>query len=525
MPPDGADAGSRLTETRSADALQGTLGTLRVPGLTVLWHPDPERIGERAVLPALADEGRAVELSRLEPAFSLPGIERRRPLEDPHLSRRPILLRRRAGVLEVDPAGSPTAAELDGAPLTAPRRLAPGEPGAVLTLSASVALLLHEMDPLPATDLPAFGLIGQSAGLQAIRRDIRAVADLEVAVLVRGESGSGKELVARALHEASPRRHRPFVAVNLAAVPPALAAAELFGAARGAYTGADRARPGHVVRADGGTLFLDEIGEAPVEVQVALLRMLETGRVQAVGGEAERPVDVRVIAATDADLETAIAAGRFREPLLHRLSGFVLRLPPLRARRDDFGLLLLWFLRQELAALGESRRLDGGSWFPALLVGALARLPWPGNVRQLRNAVRQIAIANRGGDRLTIPEEVAALLSAGPGAGHAPAPEAIPPRPRITYRHPSSLRDDELLDALRRHRWRLKPAAAELGVSRGNLYRLLESHPRLRKAGDLGEPEIATHLERAGGDLDAAAADLEVSREGLLRRMRELGLR
>jgi two-component system nitrogen regulation response regulator GlnG len=521
-----------LTETRSAETLQGTLGPLRVPGLTVLWHPDPERIGERSVLPELEDDGGMVELSRLSPLFSPPDGERRRPLEDSHLSRRPILLRRRGGVIEIDPAGSPMAAELEGEPLTAPRRLPPGEPGVVLTLSASVALLLHELDPLPATDLPSFGLIGQSAGLQAIRRDIQSVADLEVAVLVRGESGSGKELVARALHEASPRRHRPFVAVNLAAVPPALAAAELFGAARGAYTGADRARPGHVVRADGGTLFLDEIGEAPVEVQVALLRMLETGRVQAVGGEADRPVDVRVIAATDADLESAIADGRFREPLLHRLAGFVLRLPPLRARRDDFGLLLLGFLRQELAALGETRRLDGGSWLPASLAGALARLPWPGNVRQLRNTVRQIAIANRtnganrGGDGLTLPEEVAVLLAAGPGPpDRAPAPEAAPPRTRTAYRHPSSLHDDELLDALRRHRWRLKPAAAELGVSRGNLYRLLESHPRLRKAGDLGGEEIAAHLERAGGDLDAAAADLEVSREGLLRRMHALGLR
>src|SRR5262249_13655296 len=155
-----------------------------------------------------------------------------------------------------------------------------------------------------------------------------------------------------------PRRDGPYLALNLGAVPPALAAAELFGAARGAFTGADRRRAGHFERAHRGTLFLDEGGEAPPEVQVLLLPALESGEIQPVGSEAPQRVDVRVVAATDADLEAAVAQGRFRAPLLHRLRGCEIRLPPLRERRDDVGRLLVSFLRRELAELGREELLD-----------------------------------------------------------------------------------------------------------------------------------------------------------------------
>jgi two-component system nitrogen regulation response regulator GlnG len=164
-------------------------------------------------------------------------------------------------------------------------------------------------------------------------------------VLLRGESGTGKELVAHAIHEASPRRTGPYVAVNMAAIPPSLAAAELFGATRGAFTGADHDRPGYFSRAHRGTLFLDEIGETAPEVQALLLRVLEAGEVQAVGGLEPRRVDVRVLAATDADLQGMTAMDRFRAPLLHRLMAGYLQVPALRARREDFGRLLYAFLR------------------------------------------------------------------------------------------------------------------------------------------------------------------------------------
>src|SRR6185436_13729067 len=184
---------------------------------------------------------------------------------------------------------------------------------------------------------------------------------------LRGETGTGKELLARAIHQASSRRAAPYFALNMAAIPASLAAAELFGAAKGAFTGADRRRVGYFGRAQGGTLFLDEIGELPADLQPLLLRVLENGEIQPVGGEETLRVDVRILAATDANLESAIEEGRFRAPLFHRLSGYELRLPSLRERRDDIGRLFIHFLRQELAALGEADRLadpgpEGRPW-------------------------------------------------------------------------------------------------------------------------------------------------------------------
>ncbi|HRI66149.1 MAG TPA: sigma-54 factor interaction domain-containing protein, partial [Polyangium sp.] len=166
--------------------------------------------------------------------------------------------------------------------------------------------------------------------LKRVLSDIHNVADLELPVLLRGETGSGKELVAHAIHKASPRRDKPFVAVNLGAIVPSLAVAELFGAEKGAFTGSIKRQVGYFEQAHGGTLFLDEIGEAPVELQVALLRALETGEIQTVGAMQGRKVDVRVIAATDADLEDKVDMGAFRAPLLNRLAAFELWIAPLR---------------------------------------------------------------------------------------------------------------------------------------------------------------------------------------------------
>ena len=289
--------------------------------------------------------------------------------------------------------------------------------------------MLHRMPPAPARETDRFGLIGDSAAVAQVRADIRRVADLEVAVLLRGETGTGKELVARAIHRSSARRSRPYLAVNMGAIPPALAAAELFGAARGAFTGADQRRAGYFSQAHGGTLFLDEIGETPAEVQALLLRALETGEVQPLGAEAPRRVDVRVLAATDADLEASIAAGRFRAPLLHRLNGYEIRLPALRERREDFGQLFFAFLRQELEAMGEGERLEdpgprGTPWLPAPVVARLAAADWPGNVRQLRNVARQIAIGNRGAAEAVLPPAVLGTLERQleKGSGSRPLP-------------------------------------------------------------------------------------------------------
>ncbi len=507
---------------------------LRVPALTVLAHPDPRRVGERVLLPALGS-GRAVPLSRLSPLFAQPGEMEGRPLADPHLSRRPFHLSpgEQPGSIRITAESGGGRIELLGADAEGEIPASQLERGVVILLADRVALLFHLLPVMPR-EPERFGLIGDSAALVFLCREIRRAAATAAPVLLRGETGTGKELVAMAIHTAGSRRDRPYLALNLGAVPPALAASELFGAARGAFTGADRRRAGHFERANTGTLFLDEVGEAPAEVQVLLLRALENGEIQPVGSEAPLRVDVRIVAATDADLEAAVTQGRFRAPLLHRLRGFEIRLPPLRERRDDVGRLLVSFLRQELAALGRESLLDdpgphGRPWLPAGLVARLAHHDWPGNVRELRNVARHLAVGCQDSEQAELPPAVEMALR-GPAAGeerspvtgsHGPPSKA--PAARAEYRPASEISDDELVAALRASRWNLAGAAGRLRVSRTSLYALVERHGGIRKAGDLSRDEIAAALERSGGDLDAAADALGVSPHGLKIRRTELG--
>lgn len=223
----------------------------------------------------------------------------------------------------------------------------------------------------------------------------RRVAPRSVPVLLEGETGTGKELMARAIHQASPRRERPFVAVNCGALPLDLVEAELFGHERGAFTGAHRARPGYFAAADSGTLFLDEIGELPAAAQVKLLRVLQEGTVVRVGADQPSAVDVRVIAATNRTLTDEVTAGRFREDLFYRLAVAVLKLPPLRERAGDVGLLADRLLAQINA---ESAHEPGyvDKELSAAARNLLLRHPWPGNVRELLNTLRRAAIWSSG---------------------------------------------------------------------------------------------------------------------------------
>ncbi len=516
--------------TEAAAPRQALLPELKVPALTLLAHPDLKRVGERVLLPALSS-GRSVPLSRLAPLFAPPAGGVPRPLADTHLSRRPV---------QLDPGGQPGSVRL--APEGDGRLEVLGagsedeipagglERGIVLLLAERVALLLHLLPAVQPRETERFGLVGDSAAVVSLCREIRRIAGRSTPVLLRGETGTGKELVAQAIHTAGPRRAQPYLAINLGAVPPALAAAELFGAARGAYTGADRRRAGYFERADSGTLFLDEIGEAPPDIQALLLRALESGEIQPVGAETPQHVDVRVLAATDADLDAAVAQGRFRAPLLHRLRGCEIRLPPLRERRDDVGRLALHFLRQELAAMDEERLLDDRGprrepWWPARLVARLALYDWPGNVRELRNAVRRIAMESGDLEQARLSPAVEQALAA-PAAQERPNDPAEPPapRPRAVYRSAADVAEDELFAALRASRWNLADAAVRLRVSRTSLYALVERHGGIRKASELSRDEIAAALERAGGDLDAAADHLRVSPHGLKIRKTGLGM-
>lgn len=497
---------------------------LRVPGLTLLHHPDPRRVGERAVLLSLVASGVA-ELSRREPFFAPPGCAGRRPLEHLSISRRPIRLRRlEGGGLELDTADCSVPVLLGGEVVTGRTFAAEEvERGVVLSLGRHVALLLHRVDPVSVPNLPRYGLIGENPSIVDLRLAIRKVAELDVPVLVRGETGSGKELVGQAIHQASRRSAGPFVAVSLAAVPPTLAAAELFGSTRGAYTGAERRRPGLFVEADGGTLFLDEVGETPAEVQALLLRALETHEIRPVGGDSARRVDVRVVSATDTDLEAAIDGERFRAPLFYRLGGFELHVPPLRDRRDDVARLFLHFLCQELEALGASAELSTPPpWLDAALMARLVGHDWPGNVRQLRNVVRQLVISQRGEAGAPLPRAIEKILETSARPAEARPAEASGAGARGRGRKPSEIPDDELIEILRCHRFNLRATAAALGISRTSLYARIERCPGLRKAGDLELGEIEASLEAAGGDVGRAALDLGVSELALKRRLRQL---
>ncbi|WP_437576557.1 sigma 54-interacting transcriptional regulator [Sorangium sp. So ce887] len=522
---------SDSTTLEPADPSRRGLGPALVPALTILGHPNLERVGERALLLELA-EAREAHLSRVEPVFAMPGRTRSAPLEDKHVSRRPLRLRDAGGGgLRLCIGESTTHVVVDGEVLEGERELSLAEVarGVVLELSERVVLALHMAMLAPPAGEDDLGLVGQCAALERVRREIRAIAGDDVPVLILGETGTGKELVAQAIHRLSARQKEPFVAVNMASLQPSLASAELFGVKKGAFTGAVEDRPGYFGEARGGTLFLDEIGDAPPDVQVLLLRALETGEIQAVGSRKVDRARVRVLSATDAHLQARIASGAFREPLLHRLAGFEISLPPLRARREDVGCLLMHFLRDELKRVGQpdawrASGPNGRGFVPASLIAQLARYDWPGNVRQLRNVVRQLVVSSRGAIELRAGPHLDDLLGRGAGAqraGATPRP-ATPAQPDRVRRSPKDVTEDELVATLRACRWDLKAAAYRLRVARSSLYELLNRCTRVRRAVDLTHTEIAHAYRDCGGDIDAMVERLEVSRKSLARRIREL---
>ncbi|WP_224245442.1 sigma 54-interacting transcriptional regulator [Hyalangium gracile] len=524
-----ADASTVVPSPRPRERTQRV-----VPALTVISHPDLQRAGERLVLAALATQ-ESVAVSRTAPEFKFPGALQGMALADPFLSRKPLVfepgpdggvrLRVEEGGTSVRVGESP----LVGAQEFTPKALAEGVP---LVLADRIVLWLHQVPDDTPTATEGLGMVGYSTGVRRVREGISQVADLKVPVLIRGETGSGKELVAQAIHRISPRKAGPFVSVNLGALSKELAAAELFGARKGAYTGSVQDRDGYFRAAHGGTLFLDEVGEAPPEVQALLLRVLETGEVYPVGGHSSVAVDVRLIAATDADLEERIRDELFKAPLLHRLAGYEIRVPPLRERREDIGVLFHHFARQELEALGETHRLEvkdarAEPWLPAAVALQLLRYSWPGNIRQLRNLSRQIVIGSRSQPVLQLSPHIEQELNSTPPAVSEPVPERRTrqkPEGASSRRRPSEVSDEEMREALSATGWDMKAAAERLGITRPSLYMLIDKSPSLRTAVELSPEEITRCFHECNGDLDAMVQRLQVSKRGLQRRVKDLGL-
>ena len=301
------------------------------------------------------------------------------------------------------------------------------------------------------------GIIGESAGIEQALFLAERAAQARVTVLLEGETGTGKELFARAIHYHGPRARGPFLAQNCAALPEALLESELFGHVRGAFTGAERQHRGLFEQAEGGTLFLDEVSEASPAIQAKLLRVLQDGEIRPVGGDGSRKVDVRVIAATNRDLGEAARDGTFRRDLYYRLRVFPIGLPPLRERRADIRLLAVHLL--ERLSAQEGKRLRG---FDARALRLLERYPWPGNVRELENEIHRLVLCAEPGDRVT-PDLLAAwIVDGAPSAasdGTRPLKEIVRDVERATIRA-----------RLREHGYHRTATARSLGMTRESLW-------------------------------------------------------
>ncbi|MFM0041524.1 sigma-54 dependent transcriptional regulator [Paraburkholderia sediminicola] len=318
-----------------------------------------------------------------------------------------------------------------------------------------VTLCEPELAP-PVSDTGDEEMVGTCEAMQNLFRTIRKVANTDASVFISGESGTGKELTALAIHERSPRRKAPFVAINCGAIPHHLLQSELFGYERGAFTGANQRKIGRVEAADGGTLLLDEIGDLPLESQASLLRFLQEGKIERLGGRESIPIDVRIISATHIDLEGAMREGQFRADLFHRLCVLRVDEPPLRARGKDIEILAHHILHK--FKIDSARNIRG---FTPSAIEALYNYNWPGNVRELINRVRR-AIVMAENKLISADDLDLAQFTGQQTMSLSQAREAAEKR--------------AIEAALLRHRHRLNEAAVDLNISRVTLYRLMGQH-------------------------------------------------
>jgi len=334
-------------------------------------------------------------------------------------------------------------------------------------------VLLSENERLRESVDERYAMIGQSQVLRAVWETIEKVGPTTARVLITGENGTGKELVARAIHDQSPRGDRPFIEVNCAAIPSELIESELFGHIKGSFTGAVTDRAGKFELAHGGTLFLDEIGDMSLGAQAKVLRVLEEGLVTPVGGSRAVEVDVRVLAATNKQLEDEIAEGRFREDLFYRLNVVPVEVPALLERLEDVPLLVEHFVQR----LGHRAGMPVRRFTPEAIL-SLQRRRWPGNVRELRNAVERLMILAPG--REVTAEDVDRLLPNGSAHGNATGDLTM----GGTF---DEFRQETertfLLAKLREHQWNVAETARALAMPRSNLYKKIERYQLTRENG------------------------------------------
>jgi len=521
--------------------LSSPLGAAAGPGqrlltLTLLWHPDSARIGEQFICTGGAE---TVALNRYLPLFSRPGMDGL-PLGHGGISRDPVhLVRGSDDTLRLCPPNSRMVVELNGVEVGAAASADAGagvaltaeqlEAGAVLGLGRAVLICIHWMDRLPKNN-PVPGMLGVGAAAVKARDLVRQAAASDAPVLLLGETGTGKEVAARAIHALGKRAAAPLVSVNMAVLNESLAAADLFGAAKGAYTGAQGARSGLFAQADKGTLFLDEVGNTPAAIQPMLLRVLESGEYRPLGAREDERSDARLIAATDQDVYSA----GFNQPLLRRLESLVIRLPSLRERREDIGVLIAHLLADNEVARTR------GIVPPATFISDCVNYDWPGNIRQLGHVLKRAMLALADGETPAFAEFVdapqlvatasAALAAAAAGAGDNAADNAVEgggqgsaqagaPRKRL-----ADVSDDDVLAAMEAHGWAILGAAQALGISRPSMYKLLDGHPQIRRPEQIAPDALRAALAESGGQLAACASRLKTPSEALRRHLNGLGL-
>lgn len=485
------------------------------PCVGIIWHSDVTRIGDTA--PILFAGSHEAHLSRTEPLFSSKDGVQTAPLLDRHVSRKPLVIRRLGTrTYEITPPASAMSVSVNGRRIESPIKVSLNDLGQdiIIALSGHVVLSLFE-GAVERSDRPArFGILGVCAQNQFLWRTIEKVAASDLPVLIQGETGTGKELVAHALHRTSPRARYQMQSVNMATLAPDLAAAELFGVTKGAFTGASNDRAGLFEQAINSTLFLDEIGNTPEAVQPMLLRTLESREYRRVGAEAVRRSNARIVAATDQDLNMPA----FSQPLLQRLESVDIRVPPLRERRVDIGLLVLHFFNdlRDLQGPGEKPEIDG--IFSGALMEKFALHSWPGNVRELRNAVQKAALGQPIDMLPPATRSDAPTHILGTGETTVSSPKKAP------YREAMYVTETEMLAALDRTGWRIKEAAEALGISRPSLYKLMKKFDGVRTIEDLSERDIREQMALFPDDLDAWAKALRVGRDALKRHIRSLRL-
>lgn len=495
---------SPLTQTLQEDNL--------LPCLTIIWHPERERIGDQAII-----TGQNLSLSRYQPAFCK-AEQNGLPLGHSGISRTPVGFSVNAeGGMSINVPASRMKVELDGQEIQGGHQLSPEQisNGIIIGLGRVVLLCLHWLTALPR-DNAIEGLIGVSSSIQKVRNQIHQIAPTDHGVLVLGETGTGKEVVAQAIHSLSQRKHKPHISVNMASLNEDLAAADLFGAAKGAYTGAQTARNGFFQEAEDATLFLDEIGNAPASVQPMLLRVLETGDYRPLGATKDLTTTARIIAATDQDLY----GGGFNPALLRRLESFVINLPPLRNRREDIGVLIIHLLQSTSLANLADKNLS------FTLLTQFATYDWPGNVRQLRHFLKRVLLGIAANE----PPSFASLIDIPPQRitysaepANAYSPSAPSSMEKQTRKKLNELSEEDVLTALEENEWNIQSAAQALGISRPSMYKLMEANSKIRRVEKIPFEEISNAWQASKKDIETCASSLKTPAEALRRHLRGLG--